>query len=122
MTEKESVVLICGDRNWKNFKIIDEFLATLPQKTVIVEGNCRGADKIAGYLAKKRGMPVIAVSAKWDKFGKIAGPLRNSTMIHCYEPNLVVAFHNDIEHSKGTKNMINQAKLAGIEIKVIKES
>jgi hypothetical protein len=114
-------VLICGDRNWKNFNTIDNFLATLPQDTIIIEGDCRGADKIAGYLAKKRGMNVITVSAKWDKFGKMAGPLRNSVMIHCYEPILVVAFHNDIEHSKGTKNMVNQAKLAGIEVKIIKE-
>jgi len=68
-----------------------------------------------------RGMSVVAVSAKWDKFGKMAGPLRNSTMIHCYEPNLVVAFHNDIANSKGTKNMVNQAKLAGIEVKIITE-
>jgi len=115
------VIIICGDRNWKNFKIIDNFLVTLTQDTIIVEGDCKGADKISGYLAKNRGMNVITVSAKWDKFGKMAGPLRNSVMIHCYEPDLVVAFHNDIEHSKGTKNMVNQAKLAGIKVKIIKE-
>jgi len=115
------LVLICGDRHWHNFTVIDRFLATLPLDTVILEGNCFGADKISGYLAEKRNMTVIKVSAKWKQFGKMAGPLRNSTMIHCYEPDLVVAFHNDIANSKGTKNMVNQAKLAGIKVKIIKE-
>lgn len=116
------IVLICGDREWNDFKIIDGFLATLPQDVTIIEGNCRGADKMSGYLAKKRGMTVIPVSAKWKKFGKYAGPLRNSAMIHCYEPELVVAFHNDIEHSKGTKNMLFQASNAGIPTKIIKSN
>jgi len=113
------IVLICGDRNWHDFKTIEEFLTTLPSDTVIVEGDCFGADKMSGYLAEKLGMFVIKVPAKWDKFGNIAGPLRNSTMIHCYEPDLVVAFHNDLANSKGTKNMVNQAKLAGIKVKII---
>jgi hypothetical protein len=116
------IVLICGDRNWTNFKIIEDFIVTLPTGTVIVEGDCRGADKISGYLGRQHGYRVIAVSAKWEKYGDAAGPIRNQEMLDLYKPELVVAFHNDIEHSKGTKNMVTKATNAGIEVKIIKES
>jgi len=115
-------VLICGDRNWNNFKVIEDYILTLPKETIIIEGDCRGADKISGYLARQHGYHVIAVSAKWEKYGLAAGPIRNQEMIDTYKPDLVVAFHNHIEDSKGTKDMIERASRYGIEIKIIKES
>jgi hypothetical protein len=115
------IVLICGDRNWNNFKLIEAFIITLPKSTKIVEGDCRGADKISGYLARKHGLEVIPVPAKWELYGKAAGPIRNQEMIDKYKLDLVVAFHNHIESSKGTKDMIERAKKAGIEFRIIKE-
>jgi hypothetical protein len=114
-------ILICGDRNWNNFKIIEDFILTLPKDTVIIEGDCRGADKISGYLARKHGLEVIPVPAKWNTYGKKAGPIRNQEMLNKYKPELVVAFHNDIKHSKGTKAMITQAIKAGIQVEIKKE-
>lgn len=112
-------ILICGDREWNDFKTIDDFLATLSPDTEIIEGDCRGADKISGYLAIKRGMKVYKESANWNKYGNEAGPIRNKLMIDKYHPDLVVAFHNNIERSKGTKNMLKQAKEHGIQTKLI---
>jgi hypothetical protein len=114
-------VLICGDRNWNNFRLIEEFIVTLPEGSIIIHGNCRGADKISGYLGRQHGYHVIAVSAKWEKYGNAAGPIRNQEMLDLYKPELVVAFHNDIEHSKGTRNMVEKARRAGIEVKIIRE-
>jgi len=37
------------------------------------------------------------------------------------KPDLVLAFYTNIKNSKGTKNMINQAKKRGIVIILIKE-
>lgn len=116
------IVLICGNRNWNNFRIIEDFILTLPKDTKIVEGDCRGADKISGYLGKKHGYEVIPVPAEWNKYGKAAGPIRNKKMLDKYKPDLVVAFHNDIKHSKGTIDMITKAIDAGIPFKIIKES
>ena len=42
-------------------------------------------------------------------------------MIDEGKPDFVAAFHNNIDQSKGTKNMINQAKKAGIPFKVISD-
>jgi hypothetical protein len=94
----------------------------LSKDTKIIEGDCRGADKISGFLARKHGLEVIPVPAKWNVYGLAAGPIRNQEMLDKYKPNLVVAFHNDIEHSKGTRDMVNRAIKAGIEVKIIKES
>jgi hypothetical protein len=115
------IIIICGDRHWSDSYTIDHYLASLPHDgTVkIVEGDCVGADKIAGILAHRHGFEVIAEKAKWEKFGNYAGPLRNNAMVHMYEPELVVAFHNDIQNSRGTKNMITVAKLCGIPTRII---
>lgn len=48
-------------------------------------------------------------------------PIRNKQMLDEGKPDLVLAFHTDIENSKGTKNMIYQAKKRGIKVILIKE-
>ncbi len=113
--------LICGDRNWNNFKIIDSFLATLLPNSVIIEGDCRGADKISGYLARKRGLEVIPVQANWEYFKKAAGPERNQRMLDEYKPDVVVAFHNNIANSHGTKDMISRALEAKLPVLLFQE-
>lgn len=116
------IVLMCGDRNWNNFKVIDAVLSTFPPNTEIVEGNCRGADKISGYLARKRGMIVHAESADWNTYDKGAGPIRNQEMLRKYKIDLVVAFHDNITKSKGTMDMITRATKAGILVKLVVSS
>lgn len=107
-------ILICGDRYWNNFKIIDKVLANLPVDCMIIHGDCRGADKISGYLANKRGMAVFPYKADWYKHGKAAGPIRNQEMLDFFEPKMVIAFHSNIVNSKGTKDMLNRAHKCGL--------
>jgi hypothetical protein len=91
----------------------------LPPNTKIVEGDCRGADKISGFLARKRGMIVYTESANWEGYEHAAGPIRNQLMINKYHPKLVIAFHDNIEKSKGTMDMIKRANKAGILVKLV---
>jgi hypothetical protein len=114
-------VLICGDRNWNNFEVVEKFILSLSKDTVIIEGDCRGADKIAGYIGRKHGYDVIPFPAKWKEYGNRAGPIRNQQMLDEGKPDLVVAFHNDLEHSRGTKDMVNRAKASGFPVKIIRE-
>ncbi len=107
-------ILICGDRNWNNSELIRNFLLTLSKDTIIIEGEANGADKIAREEAEKIGMKVERYPAEWEKYGRAAGPIRNTEMRVKGKPDKVVAFHNDIFKSKGTKNMIEQAKKFGI--------
>lgn len=112
------IVLICGDRNWTDKKAVDEFIVSLPPKSTIIHGNCRGADIIAGELGKMRRHDVVAVPAEWQRYGRAAGPIRNKRMLEKYKIELVVAFHDDLSQSRGTKDMIKQAKDWGIPVEV----
>ena len=102
-------VLICGDRNYKDWVRIQEYLDTLQKRTIIIHGGARGADSIAGNLATSLKMKVIKFPADWDKYGKAAGVLRNQQMLDEGQPSLVVYFHKDLENSKGTKDMVTRA-------------
>lgn len=104
------MVIICGDRNWTHRKIVADFFECfLPKRTVIIQGGCRGADTIAKEEGEKQGYKVITVDAKWNKYGDSAGPRRNEEMMKM-NPNWVIAFHEHIENSKGTKHMLSLAK------------
>lgn len=109
--ERPLVVLVCGDRNSStSFEDLIRFeLKCLPEGSVIVHGACYGIDMCAHNIASELRLKTKPYPAEWDKYGKAAGPIRNRAML-CFEnPNLVLAFHPDIECSKGTKNMILQA-------------
>ena len=108
-------ILICGDRNYANFNKIEKYILTLPKDTTIVEGDCRGTDRISGYLARKHGLTDEKHPANWDKYGLSAGPLRNQEMIDS-KINIVTVFHEHLEDSKGTADTIRRAKTANIPI------
>ncbi len=121
-------ILICGSRDWDDFTTIKKYLEevkntadnNLQKPITIIHGGCKGADSIAGYQAKQLGFQVRVFKADWNKYGKAAGPIRNKQMLDEGNPNLVVAFHNALEESKGTLDMVSQAKKAGINVIVIK--
>lgn len=109
-------ILICGDRNWTNQDLIYKELEGYkldPKVTTIIHGACRGADRLAGRAARCLGLDVKEFPADWKKYGNAAGPIRNTQMLD-EKPNLVLAFHNDIENSKGTKDMVKKARKAGV--------
>lgn len=121
-------VLICGDRNWTDKEAIRRVLSSYGPDTVVIHGDngkvdsktgnvLKGADKIAGEVAKDLGFKVIAVAPKWDRYGRAAGPMRNREMFEL-KPDIVIAFHRDITKSKGTKDMITAARKSGFTTKV----
>jgi hypothetical protein len=117
-------VLICGDRNWRNFHCIAytlSYFATKHNVEVVIEGEAKGADTLGRVAAERFGIPVLKFPALWDKHGKAAGPIRNRQMLTEGKPTLVLAFHNDIANSKGTKDMVKAAMKAGIDTRVFTE-
>ena len=99
-------------------------LRALPPDAVVVHGDCRGADKMAGHVAKELGLKVEAYPADWSQ-GRKAGPMRNKAMLQRIlegdGPRKVIAFHRDIANSKGTADMVKRAKAAGVTVEVIAE-
>jgi len=112
-------VLVCGDRNWSHKAIIQKILSSI-KPDVVIEGEARGADSMAREVAESLEIVVEKYPANWEKYGKSAGMVRNTQMLKEGKPDLVLAFHDDIENSKGTKNMVAQARKAGIETVIIR--
>ena len=109
-------VLVCGARDWDDYRAIWNRLKKLPKGTTIIHGNCRGADQMAGAAAEALGLKVIKEPALWNTLGKAAGLVRNQDILDEHHPDLVIAFHHDLDQSKGTKDMISRAKLIGIKV------
>ena len=104
-------VLICGDRDWVDRDLIHSWIEQLQEWGVdsIIEGEARGADTIAREEAEKLGIEVEKFPAEWNRFGRAAGPIRNRQMLD-ENPDLVLAFHDHIEFSKGTRNTLTEAR------------
>ena len=111
-------IIVCGSREWTDEDVIKRLLKEF-SPDVVIEGECRGADLLAKKCANELGIRVEPYPANWDRYGRGAGPIRNKQMIVEGKPDLVVAFHNDIKNSLGTKNMLWQAKSYGIPTNLI---
>lgn len=109
-------VIISGSRDWKEEHLIRAAIGALPADTLVAHGACRGADEIAGGEAFDAGLAVAPFSADWNRQGKSAGPKRNARMLRVIEPHLVIAFHDEIEKSKGTRHMLRISGKAGVPV------
>lgn len=108
-SDDQTVVLVCGGRDYFDRLIIDRTLNALHQEfsfTKLVDGEAQGADSIAHYWATTRGLRTRRYPAAWSKLGKAAGHLRNQQMLELEHPDFVVAFPGE----KGTADMINRTR------------
>jgi hypothetical protein len=82
----------------------------------VIHGDAVGADRVAGYIARKvLGLPVEVFPADWNRYGRRAGYLRNVEMAD-QKPDCVVAFMKD--DSKGTSMMLKIAEDRGLDVLV----
>lgn len=96
---------IVGSRDFAHPDLITNLVDRLPITTTVVSGGARGPDTIAETRAKERGLPTEILPADWDKHGKNAGFLRNSTIVKTSD--WVVAFWDGNSH--GTADTIRKA-------------
>lgn len=106
-------VVIAGCRNYTNYEEAKSFINNCISNVrkdntiIIISGGCSGADKIGEQYAKENGFEVELFTPEWDKYGRSAGPKRNKIMAEVSD--YVICFWDG--KSKGTKSMINFAKL-----------
>lgn len=112
------VVLITGDRHWSDYRLIFNSLQSWHQRvgiSLVVHGACRGADNLGAQAACAMGIADDPNPADWDQYGLKAGPIRNGQMlIHHPEIELCLGFHDHIESSRGTVDMLRKANNRGI--------
>lgn len=106
-------VLVFGGRDYTDVSNIEYILDSYNRIftiDVIIEGNAPGVDRIAGYWARKNKIDNVKFPAKWDEYGKAAGPIRNQQMIDEGNIDFAIAFPG----GKGTADMLNRIKKANI--------
>lgn len=108
-------ILVCGGREFADqvaaFAVLDKAHANRPI-SVVISGRARGADLIGERWAISRGVAVLPFPADWSLYGRYAGPIRNAAMLIEGKPDGVIAFPG----GPGTRNMIQQARTAGIPV------
>lgn len=124
MQLKRRRVIIAGSKDFEDYDFmkqkLDEYFGSEGGELVetIISGHAEGADILGERYAAEKGLPCSIFPADWQKYGRKAGPLRNSQMLdYAYEgfPE-VVAFWNGT--SSGTYDTIKKARKKGIPCKV----
>jgi hypothetical protein len=115
-------VIVTGDRNaeWDTWRHT-VYRAIYAQKKygygpVVIHGGANGIDSLSEPAMEGCDVSFVRMPAQWDAHGNSAGPMRNRAMLnvllilkeHGYDVS-VLAFHNTITASKGTKGMVNLA-------------
>ncbi len=115
-------VLVTGSMQWTDADAIRRELAQLPHGSVVIHGDCTGADELAGVIARELGLLVEA----WDKnaddyrrYQKAAWKGLNERMLGS-GVDLVLAFHPDLHvpgKALGSKHMMDLARQYGVEVR-----
>ncbi len=111
-------ILVCGGRKFTGIIHLHKVLDAILREhaiTVLIEGNCRGADQLAGAWARTNRIENRKFPADWATYGKAAGMIRNKQMLDEGQPDLVIAFSG----GNGTRNMAALAKERGIEVRLV---
>lgn len=106
-------VLVCGGRDYNDYEELDKVLNKVFSSygiSCIIEGDAKGADKLAGQWADKNNIPKLVFPADWKTHGKAAGHIRNKQMLVEGTPDIIIAFPG----GNGTANMRMQASEAGL--------
>ncbi len=114
-------VLVCGSRDWTDYELLARTLGEFPGIDTLAHGAARGADRLAGQWARKRGVMVCEYPADWERMGRGAGHARNALMLKEFRPDLVLAFKDNFDREMrrgGTEHMVKIARDACIYTEV----
>ena len=108
------VIFVTGDREWTDRAALRGVFALHQPGAWLLQGGCRGADLLSESMCCDFGFQPLRMDATWGYHGTKGGPIRNREMgrllailrdagaaVTCY------AVHDDLEHSKGTRDMIS---------------
>lgn len=113
-------VIIAGGRYFNDYHLLRKRCNFFLKNTTdieVVSGHQKGTDQLGERYAKEMGYPVKVFYADWNLYRNAAGPIRNGQMAKYAKNEYLIAFWDGV--SKGTANMINQAKEQGLKIKIV---
>lgn len=109
--------IVAGSRNCNSFKTVYEAISNSgfsDEISEIVSGGARGVDQLGERFGKKFDVPVKIFLANWEKYGRMAGIMRNREMAE-YANALIAIWDGQ---SRGTANMIEEAKKRNLKVYV----
>lgn len=111
-------VLACGSRGWDDRETVFQTLRLFQGRgeVIILHGDARGADRMAGDVATELGFIVEVDPADWNHDGRAAGYRRNARMV-ARGNDYTVAFWDGL--SRGTASTIRLSLAAGTPTLVV---
>lgn len=88
---------------------------------MIIHGAAKGADTLAGLIARDQGWPQTPFPADWANNGKAAGPIRNQRMLVDGKPDWGLGFTDKpLEESVGSLDMYQRLCRAEVPCAVVR--
>ena len=112
------ILAVVGSRNFNDYDLVCTILDEVCRESgveTLVSGGASGADTLAEWYAKDRDLPITVIKPDWDRYGKVAGFVRNTLIVR--DCDKVVAFWDG--KSKGTKYTIDTAKSYGKPVYIV---
>ena len=107
--------IIAGMRDFHDYGAVYQAMADAPWwVSVVLSGKATGVDALGEKWARFFQVPVEDYPADWEAYGRAAGPIRNREMASKAEA-LVAVWDGK---SRGTGNMIGEARKAGLRIHI----
>lgn len=108
-------VLVCGGRDYANYRVFEKVMNALRPRELI-HGGAPGADSMADrYCDDHPGIVSTVISADWKRHGRKAGPIRNQRLLDECKPELVIAFPG----GPGTADMVRRARRTRVTVLVV---
>lgn len=116
-------VIVAGSMKWTDEEAIRRELRTLPPGSVVVHGDCPGADEIAGRIAREElGLPVEAMAKNEEdrrRYQKFAWMRLNERMV-AGGVDLVLVFHELLDvpgEARGSNHLLSLVRPLGVQIR-----
>src|SRR5260221_14199145 len=100
-------VIVAGAVEWADAEAIRRELGKMPSGTVVIHGDCPGADALAGQIAAELGFavePMAKNAADRSRYKKAAWKGLNERML-ASGAELFLVFRPNCDASKGSKHM-----------------
>ena len=114
-----SKLAIVGGRDFTDYEkfkvLVKEHIATIGPVECIISGGAKGVDTLAERYAKRHHIPMIVLNPEWDKYGKMAGLLRNTDIVK--QSTHILALPT--AQSRGTWDTIRKARKTKKPLKII---
>jgi len=107
-------VAVVGSRGFAARWKVEDYIHSLPSDATVITGGAGGVDTWALAEAQGLGLATELYQADWGRYGKKAGPMRNTLLVS--KSDRVVAFWDGV--SRGTKSTIDIALRSGVDLEV----